>query len=104
MGLSPRLSNPFWTQVLERWKAIRPKLYNNPNDMIHTNICNSTKTSFIIHIPLYRYVPLNLIVDHNFNILPPSELRCRIPPTQLNPHNSTHPTQPTLLTPLTQPN
>merc|ERR1711954_497598 len=36
--LSPRLSNPFWTQVLERWKAIRPKLYTNPNDMIHTNI------------------------------------------------------------------
>jgi len=79
--LSLRLSNPFWTQVLERWKAIRPKLYNNPNDMIHTNICDSTKTSFIIHIPPYRYVPLNLIIDHNFNILPPSELRCRIPLT-----------------------
>merc|ERR1711942_112017 len=79
--LSPRMSNPFWTQVLERWKAIRPKLYHNPDDLIHTNICNSTETSFIIHIPPYRYVPLNLIVDHNLNILPPSELRCRIPLT-----------------------
>merc|ERR1711954_101213 len=61
--LSPRLSNPFWIQVLERWKAIRPKLYTNPDNLIHTNICNSTETSFIIHIP------------------PPSELRCRIPLT-----------------------
>merc|ERR1712081_96571 len=79
--LSPRLSNPFWTQVLERWKAIRPKLYTNPSDIIHTNICNLTETSFTIHIPPYRYVPLNLIVDHNLSILPPSELRCRIPLT-----------------------
>ena len=79
--LSLRLSNPFWTLVLERWKAIRPKLYTNPSDIIHTNICNSTETSFTIHIPPYRYIPLNQIVDHNLSILPPSELRCRIPLT-----------------------
>merc|ERR1712112_727487 len=80
-ALSPRMSNPFWTQVLERWKVIRPKLYHNQNDLIHTNICNSTKTSFTILIPPYRYIPLSLIVDHDLNILPPSELNCRIPLT-----------------------
>merc|ERR1712112_694650 len=74
-----RLSNPFWTQVLERWKAIKPKLYTNPINLIHTNICNSTATSFIIHIPPYRYVPLNLITDHDLSILPKSELRSRLP-------------------------
>merc|ERR1711954_510364 len=79
--LSPRMSNPFWTQVLERWKAIRPKLYHNQDDLIHTNICNSTKTSFTILIPPYKYIPLSLIVDHDLNILPPSELEHRIPLT-----------------------
>ena len=79
--LSPRMSNPFWTQVLERWKVIRPKLYHNQDDLIHTNICNSTKTSFTILIPPYRYIPLSLIVDHDLNILPPSELDHRIPLT-----------------------
>merc|ERR1711954_621589 len=77
--LSPRMSNPFWTQVLERWKAIRPKLYHNPDDLIHTNICNSTKTSFIMHIPPYRYVPLSLITDQDMSILPKSELCTRLP-------------------------
>merc|ERR1712081_129667 len=49
--LSPRLSNPFWTQVLERWKAIRPKLYTNPNDIMHTNICNSTDSHRLPQTP-----------------------------------------------------
>merc|ERR1711954_127611 len=62
-----------------RWKAIRPNLYTNPINLIHTNICNSTATSFIIHIPPYKYVPLNLITDHDSSILPPSELRSRLP-------------------------
>merc|ERR1711954_36850 len=46
---------------------------------IHTNICNSTATNFIIHIPPYRYVPLNLITDHDLCILPKSELCSRLP-------------------------
>merc|ERR1712082_572661 len=58
-----------------------PKLYHNQDDLIHTNICNSTKTSFTILIPPYRYIPLSLIVDHDLNILPPSELDHRIPLT-----------------------
>merc|ERR1712081_123817 len=48
-------------------------------NLIHTNICNSTATSFIIQIPPYKYVPLNLITDHDLSILPPSELRSRLP-------------------------
>merc|ERR1711954_520635 len=53
------------TQALERWKAIKPKMYTNPINFIH--------------IPPYRYVPLNLIIDHDLSILPPSELHCRLP-------------------------
>merc|ERR1711954_72081 len=48
---------------------------------LHTNICNSTKTSFTILIPPYKHIPLSLIVDHDLNILPPSELDHRIPLT-----------------------
>merc|ERR1711954_33620 len=90
MGLSPRMSNPFWTQVLEQWKIIRPKLYHNPDDLIHTNICNPTKTSFTILIPPYRYIPLSLIVDQDLNILPPSELDHRIPLKHTKSHTNTH--------------
>merc|ERR1711954_167888 len=50
--------------------GIQSNLYLNPTNLIHTNICNSTSTNFIIHIPPYRYVPLNLITDHDLIILP----------------------------------
>merc|ERR1711954_82678 len=72
-------SNPFWTQVLERLKVIQSNLYLNPINLIHTNICNSSSTNFIMHIPPYRYVPLNLITDHDLSILPKSELHTRLP-------------------------
>merc|ERR1711954_119834 len=39
-ALSLRLSNPFWTQVLERWKIIQSNLYSPP-----TNNC-STPTPY----------------------------------------------------------
>merc|ERR1711954_165617 len=72
-------SNPFWTQVLERLKVIQSNLYLNPINLIHTNICNSTATNFIMHTPPYRYVPLKLITDHDLSILPKSELCNRLP-------------------------
>ena len=78
-ALSLRLSNPFWAQVLERWKIIHSNLYLPPTNLIHTNICNSDSTYFIMHLPPYKYVPLNLITDQDLNILPKSELRCRLP-------------------------
>ena len=78
-ALSLRLSNPFWTQVLERWKFIKSNLYLTPTNLIHTNICNSESTNFIMHIPPYKYVPLNLITDQDLNILPKSELQTRLP-------------------------
>ena len=62
-ALSLRLSNPFWTQVLERWKGIQSNLYLTPTNLIHMNICNSDSTNFIMHLPPYKYVPLNLITD-----------------------------------------
>merc|ERR1712112_2628 len=73
-ALSLRLSNPFRTQVLERWKVIQSNLYLNPTNLIHTNICNSYSTHFIMHIPPYRYVLLSLITDQDLSILPKSEL------------------------------
>merc|ERR1719347_615606 len=78
-ALSLRLSNPFWTQVLERWKFIQSNLHLTPMNLIHTNICNSESTNFIIHIPPYKYVPLNLITDQDLNILPKSKMRTRLP-------------------------
>ena len=78
-ALSLRLSNPFWTQVLERWKIIHSNLYSTPTNLIHTNICNSKSTNFPLSIPPYKYVPLNLITDENLNILPKSQLLERLP-------------------------
>merc|ERR1711954_91888 len=78
-ALSLRLSNPFCTQILERWKVIQSNLYLNPINLIHTNICNSDSTNFIMHIPPYRYVPLNLITDQDLSVLPKSKLRARLP-------------------------
>merc|ERR1711954_41178 len=92
-ALSLRLSNPFWTLVLERWKFIQSNLYLTPTNLIHTNICNSESTNFIMHIPPYKYIPLNLITDQDLNILPKSELRTRLPLatwTQISPPSS-HP-------------
>merc|ERR1711954_744 len=65
--LSLRLSNPFWTQVLERWKAIQPNLYTNPINLIHTSICNSTATNLIIHIPPQPKPNLNPNLNPNPN-------------------------------------
>merc|ERR1711954_136819 len=78
-ALSLRLSNPFWTQVLERWKVFQSNLYLNQTNLIHTNLCNSDSTNFIMNIPPYRYVPLNLITDQDVSILPKSKLRTRLP-------------------------
>merc|ERR1712081_153864 len=78
-ALSLRLSNPSWTQVLEGWKFIKSNLYLTPMNLIHTNICNSESTNFIMHIPPYRYFPPHFITDQDLNILPKSKLRTRLP-------------------------
>ena len=67
------VSNPFWTQVLERWKVILGQI---PADVMlpFTNICTPSLT-----LKNYRYIPLLRVTDENFNILPPSELKGRLP-------------------------
>merc|ERR1711954_131650 len=79
VALSLRLSNHFWTHVLERWKTIHSNLYSTPTNLIHTNICHSKFTNFPLSIPPYKYVRLNLITDQNLNILPKSQLLERLP-------------------------
>ena len=53
-ALSLRLSNPFWTQVLDRWKIIQSNLYSTPTNLIHTNICNSKSTNFPLSIGICK--------------------------------------------------
>ena len=79
VALSLGLSNPFWTQVLERWKALHTNLYSTPTHLIHTNICHSKLTNFLLSIPPYKYIPLYLITDECMNILPKSQLSERLP-------------------------
>merc|ERR1712114_140134 len=81
VALSLRLSNPFWTHVLERWKIIHTNLYSysTPTNLKHINICHSKFTNTPLSIPPYKYVLLNLITDHNLNILPKSQLLERLP-------------------------
>merc|ERR1712081_140694 len=49
---------------------------NQPNSHKYLQL---DRDQFYHHIPPYKYVPLNLITDHDLSILPPSELRCRLP-------------------------
>ena len=67
------VSNPFWTQVIERWKIIVSQF---PADILlpFTNICTPSLT-----LKNHHYIPLLQVVDENFNILPPPELRERLP-------------------------
>ena len=51
VALSLRLSNPFWTLVLERWKTLSTNLYSVSTNLIHTNICHSNSTNFPLSIP-----------------------------------------------------
>ena len=72
-GQTLNVSNPFWSEVIERWKAI---LKNVPPNWLlpFSNICNPS-----LKIKNYKYIPLLSLVDANFNILPPSQLRERLP-------------------------
>ena len=66
------VSNPFWTEVLERWKAILSKV--PPNILIpFSNVCTPSLKRNSNYIQLLR------LVDEHFNILSPSELKERLP-------------------------
>ena len=67
------VSNPFWTEVLERWKAIFKNVPPNLT-LPFTNVCTPT-----LQIKNYKYVPLLSLVNEKFDILPPSQLRERLP-------------------------
>ena len=67
------MSNPFWTEVLERWKVILRKMPPNLT-LPYTNVYTPT-----LQIKNYKYIPLISIVNEQFDILPPSQLRERLP-------------------------
>ena len=72
-GQTFKVSNLFWTEVIERWKDI---LKNVPRNLLlpFSDICTPS-----LKIKNYQHIPLLSLVDANFNILPPSELKDRLP-------------------------
>ena len=64
---------PFWTEVLERWKTILNKVPTNLT-IPFSNICSPS-----LQLRNYNYIPLTFVTDEKFNILPPSQLKERLP-------------------------
>ena len=64
---------PFWTEVLERWKTILNQVPTNLT-IPFSNICSPS-----LQLRNYNYIPLTFVTDEKFNILPPSQLKERLP-------------------------
>ena len=71
-----KMDNPFWSQVLERWKQILLDIPKNVSCK-YENICEISLISQ--QFPPNKNIPIYYITDENFNILPPSQLKQRLP-------------------------
>ena len=75
------MGNPFWSQVLERWKKLLPQIPKN----LSCNYENVCKIPIISQqFPQNGNIPIYYIIDENYEILPPSQLKARLPEINWN--------------------
>ena len=75
------MGNPFWSQVLERWKKSLPQIPKN----LSCNYENVCKIPIISQqLPQNGNIPICYIIDENYEILPPSQLKSRLPEINWN--------------------
>ena len=76
-----RMGNPFWSQLLERWKQILSEIPKN----LSCNYGNIGKIPLISQqFPPYKNIPISYIIDEKYAVLPPSHLKQRIPEINWN--------------------
>ena len=76
-----RMDNPFWSQVLERWKKMLSEIPKNLS-CNYENICKIPIISQ--QFPQNKNIPIRSIINENYEILPPSQLRIRLPEINWN--------------------
>ena len=71
-----RMDNPFWSQVLERWKKM---LSETPKNLScnYENICKIPIISQ--QFPQNKNIPIRFIINENYEILPPLPAQIKTP-------------------------